>query len=79
MMNPHPFSTSEDTTKGQIMSITETVSLTIPRFLVGRARTQWKGVLVRNTPVEQASIAVFAIEDVMGELTRRAVEFELAA
>ena len=79
MMNPHTFSTSEDMTKGQIMSIIETVSLPIPGFLVGRARTQWKGVLVRNTPAEQANVAVFAIEDVVGEVTTRSIELGLAA
>lgn len=79
MMSPFPFSTSEDTTKGQVMSITETVDLPIPRFLVGRARTHWKGVMVRNTPAEQANVRAFALDDRLGGVTMNVFEFELAA
>ncbi|MDW3179642.1 MAG: hypothetical protein R8J94_19785 [Acidimicrobiia bacterium] len=61
------------------MGITETVSYRIPRFLVGRARTQWKGVMVRNTPEEQAGITLLTIDDFMGDLTKRPVELDLAA
>lgn len=60
-------------------TITETISLKIPGFLVGRAKTKWKGAMVRNTPAEQEGITLLTIDDVMGDLTRRAVQVDLAA
>lgn len=60
-------------------TISETVSLAAPRFLVGRARTQWKAIMVRNTPVEQAGITMITIDDVMGDIAGREIELDLAA
>lgn len=50
----------------------------IPRFLVGKARTQWKGVMVRNTPVEQAGITLITVDDVMGDIAASRNDLALA-
>jgi hypothetical protein len=57
----------------------KTTSIQIPGFLVGRAKSQWKSVLVRNTPVEQATVCVFTAEDIMGDLVTNTSTFALAA
>ena len=54
-------------------------SLQIPGFFVGRAKSHWKGVLVRNTPVEQATVCVFTADDIMGDLVTNHSIFTLAA
>lgn len=56
-----------------------TTSLKVPSFLVGRAESQWKGVLVRNTLVEQATVCVFTTDDIMGDLVTNPSIFTLAA
>lgn len=54
-------------------------SIKIPGFLVGKARTQWKGVMVRNTPEEQAGVTVITIDDVMGDIATSRNDLALAA
>lgn len=38
----------------------------VPRFLLGKPRTQWKGVMVRRDEIGTEGVRVITLDDVLG-------------